>query len=52
MECMAMPWHLSLNALVFVSWVNIHLNIKARLSTKNSTKAAIKHFARFITPEL
>lgn len=28
MECTAMPWHLSLNALMFVSWVSINLNVK------------------------
>ena len=52
MECMAMPRHLSLNALVFVSWMSIRLNVKPRLSAKNSTKVAIKHFAHFITTEL
>ena len=52
MECRAVPWLLSLDALVFVSWVSSHLNVKPRRSAKNSTEVASKHFACFITTEL
>lgn len=43
-----MLWSLNLNALVFVSWVGFSLNVRHRVFAKNSTKAAIKHFAHFI----
>lgn len=48
MECTTMLRYLNLNALVFVSWVGFSLNVRPRVFAKNSTKAAIKHFAHLI----